>query len=401
MPKVVLGKVNATINGVSSLNIVEGDGIKLEQDGSTLKISYSGSSGGQAEIIVDGILIGDGTGNVSAAVPGVDYGYPAIVGETPPTTNTEGSVGQLYIELSSSPKAYVCASDTDGVYTWKELTSSGSGTPGADGITPHIGDNGNWFVGDVDTGVHAEGAKGDDGVTPHIDETSGNWFIGDTDTGILAKGQTSTTIETIALLASGWTGNEQTVSCNGISADVTSQTVTIAADTHSKMAYANAGITCTGFDTNSLTFTADFVPNADLVVYVAIEKAGDSVANNIYSTEETIVGAWIDGKPIYRRACFTSLDLQAINQWVVAGIAIDDIDRCIHGSVLTEYGENSLIIIGNNVTTNQGIEVYTTTSTGPIFCIILEYTKTTDTATIEIPSATALNEAYEEGVNEA
>lgn len=36
-------------------------------------------------------------------------------------------------------------------------------TPGEDGITPHIGENGNWFIGDTDTGVRAEGKDGQDG----------------------------------------------------------------------------------------------------------------------------------------------------------------------------------------------------------------------------------------------
>lgn len=34
----------------------------------------------------------------------------------------------------------------------------------------------------------SNGDKGDNGTTPHIDETTKNWFIGDTDTGILAQG---------------------------------------------------------------------------------------------------------------------------------------------------------------------------------------------------------------------
>lgn len=38
------------------------------------------------------------------------------------------------------------------------------GTAGADGVTPHIGDNGNWYLGDEDTGVAAKGAKGDAGT---------------------------------------------------------------------------------------------------------------------------------------------------------------------------------------------------------------------------------------------
>lgn len=32
-----------------------------------------------------------------------------------------------------------------------------NGKDGADGITPHIGENGNWYIGDIDTGVNARG----------------------------------------------------------------------------------------------------------------------------------------------------------------------------------------------------------------------------------------------------
>ena len=56
------------------------------------------------------------------------------------------------------------------------------------GITPHIDPiTKNWFIGDTDTGISAQGVSGNDGITPHIG-TNGNWFIGDTDTGISAQG---------------------------------------------------------------------------------------------------------------------------------------------------------------------------------------------------------------------
>ena len=38
-----------------------------------------------------------------------------------------------------------------------------AGKDGEDGVTPHIGENGNWWVGDTDTGVSAKGPKGDPG----------------------------------------------------------------------------------------------------------------------------------------------------------------------------------------------------------------------------------------------
>ena len=34
------------------------------------------------------------------------------------------------------------------------------GAKGDNGITPHIGENGNWYVGDKDTGVQAQGKRG-------------------------------------------------------------------------------------------------------------------------------------------------------------------------------------------------------------------------------------------------
>ena len=91
-----------------------------------------------------------------------------------------------------------------------ELMPGPKGNPGADGkdgVTPHI-DNatGDWFIGNQDTGIKAQGLAGKDGqngrdgadgqpgkdgqngITPHIDTATGNWFVGSTDTGIKAQG---------------------------------------------------------------------------------------------------------------------------------------------------------------------------------------------------------------------
>ena len=78
------------------------------------------------------------------------------------------------------------------------------GEPGADGITPTIRSNGNWFLGATDTGKPSRGetgapgkdgadgkpgATGADGVTPHIGD-NGNWYLGGTDTGKPSRGAT-------------------------------------------------------------------------------------------------------------------------------------------------------------------------------------------------------------------
>ena len=62
------------------------------------------------------------------------------------------------------------------------------GQPGTPGVNPRIGDNGNWWIGNTDTGIRAQGPEGAAGVTPRIGP-NGNWWIGDTDTGIRAEVQ--------------------------------------------------------------------------------------------------------------------------------------------------------------------------------------------------------------------
>lgn len=95
-------------------------------------------------------------------------------------------------------------------------TETVQGEKGEDGKTPFIGENGNWWIGDLDTGVKAAGTdgekgekgdqgepgekgdkgdqgepgekgdKGDSGDTPYIGP-NGNWWISDLDTGVFAK----------------------------------------------------------------------------------------------------------------------------------------------------------------------------------------------------------------------
>ncbi len=49
----------------------------------------------------------------------------------------------------------------DSGYTVESLLSGGPSKPGQNGTTPHIGANGNWYIGETDTGVPA---RGEDGV---------------------------------------------------------------------------------------------------------------------------------------------------------------------------------------------------------------------------------------------
>lgn len=51
----------------------------------------------------------------------------------------------------------------------KDGTDGKPGAAGADGITPHIGDNGNWYIGDDDTGKPSRGEQGPGAEVFYID----------------------------------------------------------------------------------------------------------------------------------------------------------------------------------------------------------------------------------------
>ena len=100
---------------------------------------------------------------------------------------TLGEEGDYYLDLTNA-NLYGAKSKSG----WGlPLSLKGTpGTPGANGQTPRIGENGNWYVGDTDLGVKAQGAQGEsgtNGLTPHIGE-NGNWYVGDIDLGVKAKG---------------------------------------------------------------------------------------------------------------------------------------------------------------------------------------------------------------------
>ena len=54
----------------------------------------------------------------------------------------------------------------------KDGTNGQNGSDGKDGKTPFIGENGNWWIGEIDTGIKAAGTDGKDGING-IDGTNG------------------------------------------------------------------------------------------------------------------------------------------------------------------------------------------------------------------------------------
>ena len=128
-----------------------------------------------------------------------------------------GDLGTLDTEAKSNLVAAINEALTKGgeiapaevqriVEDYLKANPPGTGADGKDGITPTIGENGNWYLGSTDTGKPSRGAggtpgaagasgkdgspgaDGKDGITPAIGE-NGNWYLGNTDTGKPSRGE--------------------------------------------------------------------------------------------------------------------------------------------------------------------------------------------------------------------
>ena len=147
----------------------------------------------------------------------VSQSRPILSGQGQPD-NGKGEDGDYYLDLTNA-KLY--GPKTQGAWGEPSLDLKGlpgkdgkdgkdgqngqDGQPGRDGQngtngeSPRIGENGNWWVGNTDLGVKAQGApgqKGQDGqpgrdgqngTTPRIGD-NGNWWLGNEDTGKPARG---------------------------------------------------------------------------------------------------------------------------------------------------------------------------------------------------------------------
>ena len=122
----------------------------------------------QDKIMVKGLLLGDGNGNISAAVAGKDYGYPLATGSGAPTDTTEGTAGQHYYD-SATGKEYVCnGKDSSGKYQWKL-----SGASDAADLT-YNGESLDTFLDgvSVDLDTLSKGLDGSKPLTGKTDPTS-------------------------------------------------------------------------------------------------------------------------------------------------------------------------------------------------------------------------------------
>ena len=137
-------------------------------------------------------------------------------------------------------------------------------------------------------------------------------------------------------------------------------------------------------------------------------KGKDGENFSIYSTNEQVVGKWINGKPIYRKCfknvAFSNLKVESGRCTMSTKIDIDNIDKIIsihgetHTAIGTDYNltsifpsvniayDRSIQFCSYVIIANSNYMIYIAGNNGFIqgncyIDYIVEYTKTTDTAT--------------------
>ena len=164
------GQLILTLSDGTTLNI--GGGLALKgADGANGKDGTNGSNGANGKDGRDGKDGKDGqNGKDGVSVAGVsvnDEGELIISFSDGKATNVGKVVGTSGLNGKDGLSAYEIAVITGATTaaTEAEWLESLKGIAGADGKTPYVGTNGNWWIGTTDTGVTAGGRNGTDGAT--------------------------------------------------------------------------------------------------------------------------------------------------------------------------------------------------------------------------------------------
>lgn len=103
-----------------------------------------------------------------------------------------------------------------------------------------------------------------------LDTENGYAYLQNADTNAYLENRLAKSVM-ISLPVSGWSSLKQTVTVAGVLADESAQLIYPVPALASQTAYMDAAIRCTAQAENSLTFTADATPTADITVFVVIQ----------------------------------------------------------------------------------------------------------------------------------
>ncbi len=149
----------------------------------------------------------------------------------------------------------------------------------------------------------------------------------------------------------------------------------------------------------------DLAYSAQCYIVKVTADATDGLTGEVYSTEEIRIGTWIDGKPLYRKvATFTNLSIGTTQTRTVMGnystwgveqiTSLQAIVRTLNWTKNSEWHITRLyndaahwVAVSADIVEKDFVFVgqweYATNFN---VTVILEYTKTTDQATIELPA---------------
>lgn len=132
----------------------------VAKTGVTLRVGVYGTDAGN-NIAIPTIWADVDLGKVRAAAD------PSGDESTDPSLPVWAQLEGRIEELEQNGTGSVDESVVQGmVEDYLEKNPPAPGEDGEDGITPHIGENGNWYIGDTDTGKPSRGEAGKDGDTP-------------------------------------------------------------------------------------------------------------------------------------------------------------------------------------------------------------------------------------------
>ena len=225
-------------------------------------------NGKQANITANGILKGDGSGGVTAAVAGTDYLASA------PVASVNGKTGAVSLT----------ASDVGAVDLTSEQTVAGNKTFTGNNTF----DNSDGLAVTFGSGISVLGTNSSTFQTPVTFSETEVDFTTSTVTGLTGLLPTVTTADnnkhlrvvsgkwatsdigghatyTITLTASGWSNNAQAIQVTGITP---AHTIIVSPAPSSLLDYASAQVYCSAQGVNRLQFACTTAPTTDLTVNV-------------------------------------------------------------------------------------------------------------------------------------
>lgn len=140
-----------------SFTVLDGKDGQKGIDGISPTVSITPTTDGQH------IVITDAQGDHSFDLTNGEIGPQGPSGE-PGKDGTDGKDGKMPLLQIDATNTHWQVSYDDG-QVWQDVpnTPVASGVDGKDGITPHIGENNHWYIGEEDTGVSATGPQGPEG----------------------------------------------------------------------------------------------------------------------------------------------------------------------------------------------------------------------------------------------